>query len=245
MDCLHRSRKFGGGGPVGLVLGLGLLDGPAQVFEDGGQVGLELPLRLPELLDLRELVVEEAADEAVKVAGAGHVGPHRLLAVLDQDGGQGVLEEDVVARVAAVELARDFGVQVVVGVLGLPVAPRHAQRVLHRAVGYDAGEDAQLGHQRQLLPVIAAVGGQAALERGPDVQLAVGAAVLDQLPLGRVVVLDVWVVRHDGRCYSVLALTIIGPINIVDNVRDALWVAPGAVAGTSGQSHLAYTRLCT
>ena len=121
-----------------MVLGLGLLDGLAQVLEDGGQVGLELLLRLPELLDLRQLVVEEAADDPVKVAGAGHVGPHGLFAVLDQDGGPGVLEDDVVAGVAAVELAGDLGVEVVVGVLGLPVASRHAQGVLDGAVGHDA-----------------------------------------------------------------------------------------------------------
>ena len=46
-------QEAGGGGHVVLVLGLGLLYGLAQVFEDGGQVGLELLLRLPELLDLR------------------------------------------------------------------------------------------------------------------------------------------------------------------------------------------------
>ena len=131
-------QEAGGGGHVVMVLGLGLLDGLAQVLEDGGQVGLELPLRLPELLDLRQLVVEEAADDPVKVAGAGHVGPHGLFAVLDQDGGPGVLEDDVVARVATVELAGDLGVEVVVGVLGLPVASRHAQRVLDGAVGHDA-----------------------------------------------------------------------------------------------------------
>ena len=53
------------GGHVGLVLGLGLLYGLAQVLEDGGQVGLELLLGVPELLDLGQLVVEETADEAV------------------------------------------------------------------------------------------------------------------------------------------------------------------------------------
>ena len=57
-------EEVGGGGPVALVLALGLLDGLTQVFENGGQVCLELGLRLSELLDLRELVVEEAADEA-------------------------------------------------------------------------------------------------------------------------------------------------------------------------------------
>ena len=59
---LQEARR---GGHVGLVLGLGLLDGLAEVLEDGWQVGLELLLGVPELLDLGQLVVEEAADEAV------------------------------------------------------------------------------------------------------------------------------------------------------------------------------------
>ena len=129
-------------------------------------------------------------------AGAGHVGPHRLFVVLDQDGGAGVLEDDVVARVAAVELACDLGVEVVVGVLCLPVAAGHAQRVFHRAVGHDAGGHGQLRHERQPLFVVAAVGGQAVLEGGPDVQLAVGAAVVQEPVQLGAVALYVRVGRH-------------------------------------------------
>ena len=40
-----------GGGAVGRVTFLGGVDGGAQAVEDGGQVGLELALRLAELLD--------------------------------------------------------------------------------------------------------------------------------------------------------------------------------------------------
>ena len=46
-------EEVGGGGPVGRVALLGRVDGGAQVFEDGGEVGLELPLRLAELPDFR------------------------------------------------------------------------------------------------------------------------------------------------------------------------------------------------
>ena len=55
---------------------------------------------------------------------------------------------------------------------------------------------AQLGHERQPLPVVAAVGGQAVLEGGPDVQLAVGAAVLKQPVQLFAVALYVRVGRH-------------------------------------------------
>ena len=128
-------EEEGGGVLVVGVVGLGVGDGLAEAFEDGGEVGLELLAGLAELLDLGQFVVEEAADEAVEITGAGHVGAHGLGAVLEEDGGLGVLEEDVVAGVAAVELGLDFGVEVVVGVLGLPVAAGHAEGVLDGAVG--------------------------------------------------------------------------------------------------------------
>ena len=44
------------------------------------------------------------------------------LAVLEEDGLAGVLEDDVAERVALGDLLLDLGVEVVVGVLGLPVA---------------------------------------------------------------------------------------------------------------------------
>ena len=72
---------------VGGVVGLGVGHGFAQVVQHGGQVGLELLPRLPELLDFGQFVVEKAADEPVQVGGAGHIHPHRLFAVLEEDGG--------------------------------------------------------------------------------------------------------------------------------------------------------------
>ena len=103
----------------------------------------------------------------------GHIHPHRLVAVLDQDGGLRVLEDDVVPRVAPVELDLYLRVQVVVGVLRLPVAPRHPQRVLHRAVGFVAWRVLQFRDQHQSFPVVVAVGIQAVLERRANVLLVV------------------------------------------------------------------------
>ena len=48
-----------------------------------GQVGLELALGVPELLDLRKLIVQEDADQPVQFPIPGHIHPHRLVAVLD------------------------------------------------------------------------------------------------------------------------------------------------------------------
>jgi hypothetical protein len=54
--------------------------------------------------------------------------------VLDEHGGVVVAEDDVVLRVALLELLGDLFVEVVGGVLGLPVAQRHAQLVQQRAI---------------------------------------------------------------------------------------------------------------
>ena len=109
------------------VVNLRLVHGLPQVGNDGGQVGLELLLGLAELLYLGKLVLQEGADEPVKLPGAGHVSPHGLFAVLYQDGDLGVLKDDVVPGIAPVELSLDLGVQVVAAVLGLPVTPAHAE----------------------------------------------------------------------------------------------------------------------
>ena len=49
-----------------------------------------------------------------------------------------VVEDDVVLRIALAEFFLDLLVEVVVGVLGLPIAERDAQRIHERAVGIDA-----------------------------------------------------------------------------------------------------------
>ncbi len=109
MLCRQSCRKLAAFVLVARVLGLCFLDSLSQVGQDSGQVRLELLLRLAELLDLRELVVQESANEPVQLPRAGHVDAHCLLTVLDEDGGLGVLEDDVVARVAAIELELYLG----------------------------------------------------------------------------------------------------------------------------------------
>ena len=152
--------------------------------------------RTPEFLYLRQFVVEERPDEAVEFAGAAHVHAHRLAAVLEEDGGLRVLEDDVVARVAPVELALYLGVEVVVRVLRLPVAARQAERILHRAVRPNAGGQREFRHEHHALAVLAAVGVEAVRERGADALLVGGAAELDELLQVLVVALDVGVIRH-------------------------------------------------
>src|SRR5205085_9572570 len=79
----------------------------------------------------------------VEAAGLG--------AVLIQDGPAGVLEDGVGERVLAVDLLADFGVEVIVGVLGLPVAAGQVVGVAQGAVGDDgpaAGLEPLLGDQR-------------------------------------------------------------------------------------------------
>ena len=128
--------------------------------------------------------------------GAAHVHAHRHAAVLEEDGGLRVLEDDVVLWVPPVELALYLGVEVVVRVLGLPVAARHAEGVLHGAVGDHAGGPREFRHEHHALVVFAAVGVEAVRKRGPDALFVGGAAEVDELLQVLVVALDVGVIRH-------------------------------------------------
>ena len=152
---------------------------------------------MAELLDLRQLVVQEDADEAVQLTVPGHIHADRLAAVLDQDGGLGVLEDDIVLGIAAVELDPDLGVQIVVGVLGLPVTPGHPQRVLDGAVGFVAWRGLQFRDQHQSFPVIVAVGVQTVLERRANVLFVVRAAELYQLLQLGAVLFNMRIGRHE------------------------------------------------
>ena len=97
--------------------------------------------------------------------------------------------------VAAVELGLDLGVEVVVGVLGLPVAAGHAEGVLDGAVG-DVGSGGEFWDQEQAFAMVATVGGEAVLEGRADVELAVGTAELDELGEFLTVAFDVGVGGH-------------------------------------------------
>ena len=87
--------------------------------------------------DLR-LKLEELSDEPLDCVGIVHFRAQHLFPVLDQDGGLGILENYVVLRIAAPELLGDFRVEVVVCVLGFPIAARQPhlgldQRAVHIA----------------------------------------------------------------------------------------------------------------
>ena len=192
----HRARNSAALDPVVLVALLGQGHRLPQVLQHRRQVSLELRLGLAELLDVGQLVVQEPAYQPVQLPRAGHVHPERHVAVLHQHRRLRVLEHDVVPGIAPVELAPDLRLQVVVAVLGLPVAPGHAQRVLHRAVGDHVAGGLQLGNEHQPFLVLAAVGVQAVLEGRADVQLVVRTAELDQFLAPGVIRCYVRVVGH-------------------------------------------------
>ena len=192
----HSARKAGGGRLVVGVARFRRFDRLPQIADDGGQVGFELLLRLAELLDLRQLVVQEGAYEPVEIAGAGHIDPHGLFPVLKQNGGLRVFKEDVVLGVAPVELVLNLAIQVVVGVFGLPVAPVHTEGVFHRAVGAVVKPGFQLVHQGQLFPVFAAIGVEANGKSAPYALLLVRAAELNKPLLVGVVAFDMRICGH-------------------------------------------------
>ena len=102
----------------------------------------------------------------MQVGCTRHIGVHGLGPVLGEDGSEGVLEDDVVARVASVELGMDFGVEVVVAVLGLPVAAGHAEGVADCTVGPVAQGGVELVDESQPLAMLATVGVEAKGEGG-------------------------------------------------------------------------------
>ena len=103
-----------------------------------GTRSLNSSTALLERLDLRLDVVEERLEQPRELLAVAEVDAHDLGLVLDQDGRAGVLEDDVAERVALCDLLADFGVEVVVGVLGFPVAADQAHGVFEGAVGADA-----------------------------------------------------------------------------------------------------------
>ena len=113
-------------------------DGFAQRFQHPGQILPELPHRLVKVGDLRRLVVQKGAQQPFQFCAIAHGDADDLAPALNQHGGLGILENDVPHRVALAPLCCDLPIQIVVRVLGLPVAAVLAQIVLHGAVGNDA-----------------------------------------------------------------------------------------------------------
>ena len=93
--------------------------------------------------------------QPLQLLGVGHAAAHDFGSVLDQDGGDRVLEDDVVLGIAFGELLLDLGVEVVGGVLRLPVAKGNAEVVQDGAIGTDGGllvaGHAMLGKEDQTL----------------------------------------------------------------------------------------------
>ena len=168
-----------------------------QAVEDGGQVVLELHQRLAEVLDWLRHVVQKGLQDAVQVGGLPHIHPHIHSAMLHQDGGSGVFKKDVIAGIAALQLALDFCIQVVVEVLGFPMAAVQTEKILDRAVWDYSGVVAKLFHQLEIFAVATAIGPQAGGKSAADALLIVRAAVIDQPPLVFVVALYVGVIGHD------------------------------------------------
>ena len=132
----------------------------------------------------------------------GHVYPYHFTSVLEKDSGARVLEEDVVVGVTLVKLVPDLPVQIVVGVLGFPQAPRHAQGVPDCAVGFVAAVCPQFRYEHQPLGLLGTVGCQAVLECRADVFFVVGTAELDQFGKFAVITFNVGVVRHGNQSGS-------------------------------------------
>ena len=121
---------------AGLVL-WACVDLLGQAFGEVGDALLELIDGLLELLDLGLDVAEELGDQIGELGRVGHVGGEDALAVLVEDGGGGVLEDDVVEGIAGLALLLDLGFEVVGGVLGLPVAADEVHGILEGAIGAD------------------------------------------------------------------------------------------------------------
>ena len=99
-----------------------------------GRSALELLHRLAELGDLRPLVAEKQVEQIFQLRRVLDRAAHHLPLVLDQDGVAAVLEDDVVLRIALAEFLLDFLVEIVLLVLGLPIAERQPYIVKQRAI---------------------------------------------------------------------------------------------------------------
>ena len=80
--------------------------------------------RLLERLNVRLAVREEGVEPIGQRFGPGQVRAQVFAVILIKNRLARILENDIGARLAASDLLQDFGVQIVVGVLGFPVAAR-------------------------------------------------------------------------------------------------------------------------
>jgi len=127
---------------------------------------LKLLHSLLEVVDLRLGVGVKLVEQRDKLLGIGDVESVAFLAVLEQDGGPGVLKNRVIERVAFFDLLADFHIEIVVGVLCFPMAVAKIEGVAQGAIGEDIltlrTAHFELGNKRQ---VVGAAGfGQKLLE---------------------------------------------------------------------------------
>jgi hypothetical protein len=119
-------------------------------------------------------------EEIGELVRIGELDFKHAVAVLEENGAAGVLEDGVGERVATVDFALNLAGEVVARVLGLPVAARDAVGVAEGAVGADgmaAGFGAELGNEG---PAVEAGGAREEIAEG----VAEGGFMLDALRAG-------------------------------------------------------------
>jgi len=119
-------------------------------------------------------------EEIGELVRIGELDFKHAVAVLEENGAAGVLEDGVGERVATADLALDLAGEIVAGVLGLPIAAGDAVGVADGAVGADgmaAGFGAELGDEG---PAVETGGVREEFLKG----VAEGGFVLDSLRAG-------------------------------------------------------------
>ena len=114
-----------------------LVDLAHQAFGEVRHLLLEVGDGLFEAEDFGLGVGVEPVEELRQFGGVAQLDLRERLAVLEENGLAGVLEDGVLERIAFLLLAGDLGVQVVRGVLGLPVAAGKVVAVEDGGVGTD------------------------------------------------------------------------------------------------------------
>ena len=185
---VQKTGKGRGERPIAAPL---LLDQLRQTLAYVRHPVLELGYRLLPGGVLLRAIPEKRLQRLDQLPRVGQVGVERHAPVLPQDGALRRLEKDIVVRVPGRELAFNLRRQVVVDILGFPVAVRQPVTVDQRAVHDDAlaapRADGVFGHESP-----AALPGavfKKGLKRGPHGGF-VGNAELGELVEGGVVGLD-------------------------------------------------------
>ncbi len=114
-EALERGLEF-------LVALVRLLDLPTRLFASSGNALLEFLHRVMKILDLRLMVREELVQEIGDLLLIGQVEFVFGVAGLIQDRAFGVLEDRVAQRVLFLDLGGNAFVEIVINVLGFPIA---------------------------------------------------------------------------------------------------------------------------